>query len=51
MLSELAPGGVYWDVVPAHHRYVVLSLAGCVLIGYPVAYYTARHATRTKTCS
>ena len=28
--------------------YVALSLAGCLLIGYPVAYYLARHARRTK---
>ena len=26
-----------------------ISLAGCALIGYPVAYYIARHAGRTKT--
>jgi ABC-type spermidine/putrescine transport system permease subunit I len=49
VLSDLAPGGVYWDVAIRTIRYVLLSLAGCVLIGYPVAYYTARHATRTKT--
>jgi spermidine/putrescine transport system permease protein len=30
-------------------EYVVLSLAGCILIGYPVAYYIARHASRTKS--
>ena len=45
VLGELAPGGVYWDVFLRTIRYVVLSLAGCVLIGYPVAYYIARHAT------
>src|SRR5581483_5732096 len=28
---------------------VGISLAGCLLIGYPVAYYLARHARRTKT--
>ena len=28
--------------------YVAISLAGCLLIGYPVAYYLARHARRTK---
>jgi spermidine/putrescine transport system permease protein len=27
---------------------VAISLAGCILIGYPVAYYVARHASRTK---
>src|SRR4029450_7431980 len=29
-------------------RYVLISLVGCILIGYPVAYYVARHASRTK---
>ena len=29
--------------------YVAISLAGCLAIGYPVAYYLARHARRTKT--
>ena len=28
--------------------YVAFSLAVCLLIGYPVAYYTARHAGRWK---
>jgi ABC-type spermidine/putrescine transport system permease subunit I len=49
VLGDLSPGGVYWDVALRTIRYVLLSLAGCVLIGYPVAYYVARHASRTKT--
>src|SRR3954453_16770450 len=48
-LGELTPGAVDWHVPLATTRYVILSLAGCVLIRYPVAYYTARHASRTKT--
>jgi ABC-type spermidine/putrescine transport system permease subunit I len=49
VLSGLEPGGVYWDVFLRTAEYVAISLAGCVAIGYPVAYYIARHATRTKT--
>jgi len=30
-------------------EYVGFSLAGCILIGYPVAYFVARHASRTKS--
>ncbi len=29
--------------------YVGIALAGCLVIGYPVAYYLARYARRTKT--
>ena len=32
-------------------EYVLISLAGCILIGYPVAYYIARHAGRTKSAA
>ena len=49
MLSEFAPGGIYFDVAVRTIEYVVIALAGCALIGYPVAYYIARHAGRTKT--
>jgi spermidine/putrescine transport system permease protein len=47
-LNELAPGGDLWVVVVRTLEYVVISCAGCILIGYPVAYYIARHASRTK---
>jgi spermidine/putrescine transport system permease protein len=30
-------------------EYVVVSVGMCIAIGYPVAYYIARHATRTKS--
>jgi spermidine/putrescine transport system permease protein len=49
VLHLLAPGGVFWDVFVRTCEYVGLSLAGCVLIGYPVAYFVARHASRTKS--
>src|SRR6476661_5156436 len=49
VLSEFAPGGIYFDVAVRTIEYVVIALAGCALIGYPVAYYIARHATRTKS--
>src|SRR4051794_35819642 len=49
VLNDLRPGGVYWDVFVRTVEYVMVSLAGRVLIGYPVAYYIARHATRTKS--
>jgi ABC-type spermidine/putrescine transport system permease subunit I len=49
VLHLLAPGGVFWDVFVRTCEYVGLSLAGCILIGYPVAYFVARHASRTKS--
>jgi ABC-type spermidine/putrescine transport system permease subunit I len=49
VLTELVPGGVYWTVMIRTTEYVAFSLAGCMLIGYPVAYYIARHASRTKS--
>jgi spermidine/putrescine transport system permease protein len=48
VLHEFAPGGIFWDVGVRTCEYVALSLVGCILIGYPVAYYVARHASRTK---
>ena len=49
VLSELAPGGVYWDVFCARSATSCCRWRGCILIGYPVAYYIARHASRTKS--
>ena len=43
------PGGEYWSSVRNTLVYVGASLALCFAIGYPVAYYVARHAKRTKT--
>jgi len=47
-LTRLAPGGIWFDVGVRTIVYVLISLALCLLIGYPVAYYTARHAGRWK---
>jgi ABC-type spermidine/putrescine transport system permease subunit I len=48
VLDRLAPGGNLYDVAVRTIEYVAFSLALCLLIGYPVAYYIARHAGRTK---
>jgi spermidine/putrescine transport system permease protein len=48
VVGDLAPGGVYWAAVVRTIWYVGTSLALCLLIGYPVAYYIARHSQRTK---
>src|ERR687885_456413 len=49
VLDLLVPGNILWDVFVRTCKYVAISLAGCILIGYPVAYYVARHASRTKS--
>jgi spermidine/putrescine transport system permease protein len=48
VLDRLAPGGTFYGVAVRTIEYVAFSLALCLLIGYPVAYYIARHAGRTK---
>jgi spermidine/putrescine transport system permease protein len=48
VLGGLEPGHAFWIVFVRTFAYVAISLAGCLLIGYPVAYYLARHARRTK---
>jgi spermidine/putrescine transport system permease protein len=48
VLTELKPGGTFWIVFVRTFEYVAISLAGCLLIGYPVAYYLARFARRTR---
>jgi ABC-type spermidine/putrescine transport system permease subunit I len=48
VLDQLRPGQTFWIVYVRTFAYVGISLAGCLLIGYPVAYYLARHARRTK---
>jgi spermidine/putrescine transport system permease protein len=48
VLADLEPGRVFWIVFVRTFAYVAISLAGCLAIGYPVAYYLARHARRTK---
>jgi putrescine transport system permease protein len=49
VLGDLVPGDIFWNIFVRTFAYVAISLAGCLLIGYPVAYYLARHARRTKT--
>jgi len=46
--SGSLPGGEYWPAVRNTLVYVGASLLLCFAIGYPVAYYVARHARRTK---
>jgi putrescine transport system permease protein len=48
-LNHLEPGHDLWGVFVRTCEYVGFSLALCLLIGYPVAYYIARHTTRTKS--
>jgi len=48
-LTWLQPGGVLWGVFLRTCEYVAVSLALCLAIGYPVAYYIARHTSRTKS--
>jgi ABC-type spermidine/putrescine transport system permease subunit I len=49
VFSASLPGGEYWPAISNTLVYVAASLALCFAIGYPVAYYVARHAKRTKT--
>ena len=49
VLDRLAPGGSFWDVAVRTIEYVAVALGLSLLIGYPVAYYIARHAGRTKS--
>jgi ABC-type spermidine/putrescine transport system permease subunit I len=46
--SGALPGGEFWPAVRNTIVYVGASLALCFAIGYPVAYYVARHARKTK---
>src|SRR6202007_2540787 len=46
--SGALPGGEYWPAVRNTLVYVGASLLLCFAIGYPVAYYVARHAGRSK---
>jgi spermidine/putrescine transport system permease protein len=48
VLRQLRPGEPFWTVFVRTFVYVTLALAGCLAIGYPVAYYLSRHARRTK---
>jgi putrescine transport system permease protein len=48
VLERLSPGGIFYGVAMRTIVYVALALALSMLIGYPVAYYIARHAGRMK---
>jgi putrescine transport system permease protein len=48
VLDRLAPDGTFFGVAIRTIAYVGISLALSLLIGYPVAYYIARHAGRMK---
>ena len=48
-LQRLSPGGDLWVVFVRTCEYVFVSLGLSLAIGYPVAYYIARHASRTKS--
>jgi ABC-type spermidine/putrescine transport system permease subunit I len=48
VLHRLAPGGIFFGVAVRTLAYVAISLGLCLVIGYPVAYYVARHAGRTR---
>jgi putrescine transport system permease protein len=48
VLQRLAPGGNLYGVAVRTLVYVAIALGLSVLIGYPVAYYIARHAGRWK---
>lgn len=49
ILSQLNPsGGTAWPVFVRTCIYIAVALCGCVLIGYPVAYFAAVRAQRSK---
>jgi ABC-type spermidine/putrescine transport system permease subunit I len=48
VLNRLAPGGSFFGVAIRTIAYVAIALGLSLLIGYPVAYYIARHAGRMK---
>jgi len=45
----LTAGSIEQQTLVRTAVYVTLATAACLLIGYPVAYFVARHARRTKT--
>ena len=49
VLTWFVPSNQLWGVAVRTLTYVVAALALCLLIGYPVAYYIARFARRTRT--
>ncbi len=47
-IQDVLPGGRTWDVFVRTIVYVVVALILSLAIGYPVAYYTSRHAGRWR---
>jgi putrescine transport system permease protein len=47
-IDDVVPGGRTWDVFVRTIIYVVVALILSLGIGYPVAYYTSRHAGRWR---
>jgi putrescine transport system permease protein len=47
-VKAVVPGGVVWADFARTLIYVAVAVAVSLLIGYPVAWYTARHAGRWK---
>jgi spermidine/putrescine transport system permease protein len=41
-------GGQLWEVFSRTIVYIVIAVAGCIVVGYPVAYYVAMRARRSK---
>jgi putrescine transport system permease protein len=48
MLDNLTSGGPFWTVSLRTIEFVAIAVALSMLVGYPVAYYTAKHAGRWK---
>ena len=46
--TSVVPGGTYWPATRNTIVYVAATVFLCFAIGYPVAYYVARHAKKTK---
>ena len=46
--TSVVPGGTYWPATRNTITYVAATVVLCFAIGYPVAYYVARHAGRRK---
>src|SRR3954447_1319831 len=47
-IDDVVPGGRTWDVFVRTLIYVAVALILSLAIGYPVAYYTSRHAGRWR---
>ena len=48
MLDNFVHGGPFWTVSLRTIEFVAVAVALSLLVGYPVAYFTARHAGRWK---